>query len=232
MTARMRVCLGAVLFEVMLGGIGILLGWLLGVSATETLRPSLVSTCIGVAATLPLLGLFFLLLHIHWAPFQRIRRIVDQFVADFLGPCGPIEFLLIAISAGIGEELLFRGFFQGFVAYWTDSLVGPWFALVVASILFGMAHAITPTYAVLAGVIGLYLGVAWMLTDNLWVPIVAHALYDFVALVYLNPASVRATRQQRHCHELPKEFENQREPIAPTSHLPEHLPEHSQEDSP
>ena len=37
----------------------------------------------------------------------------------------------------------------------------------------------------LAGLIGIYLG--WLLaaTDNLLVPIVAHAAYDFLALVYL-----------------------------------------------
>jgi membrane protease YdiL (CAAX protease family) len=39
-------------------------------------------------------------------------------------------------------------------------------------------------YLVLAGLIGLYLGGIWLATGNLLVPIIAHAMYDFVALVY------------------------------------------------
>ena len=37
----------------------------------------------------------------------------------------------------------------------------------------------------LAGLIGLYLGWLWLAVGNLLVPIVVHALYDFVALMYL-----------------------------------------------
>jgi len=57
--------------------------------------------------------------------------------------------------------------------------------LVFASALFGLAHAITSTYAILAGLIGAYLGWLWLATDNLLTPTVAHAAYDLVALWYL-----------------------------------------------
>jgi len=43
-------------------------------------------------------------------------------------------------------------------------------------------------YALLAGVVGLYLGGLYLLTGNLLVPIVVHALYDVVALGYLRRA--------------------------------------------
>ena len=42
--------------------------------------------------------------------------------------------------------------------------------------------------ALLAGVVGLYLGGLYLLTGNLLVPIVVHALYDIVALGYLRKA--------------------------------------------
>ena len=58
-------------------------------------------------------------------------------------------------------------------------------ALSVASVLFGLGHLITPVYAVLAAVIGFYLGALFLATDNLLIAIVAHGLYDFVALLYL-----------------------------------------------
>jgi membrane protease YdiL (CAAX protease family) len=58
-------------------------------------------------------------------------------------------------------------------------------AVALASAVFGLLHAITPTYAILATVMGAYLGVVWIASGNLLAPIVAHALYDFVALVWL-----------------------------------------------
>ena len=66
-------------------------------------------------------------------------------------------------------------------------------ALLLASLLFGLAHAITRTYVVLATVFGIYLGWLWTASGNLLVPIVAHALYDFVAL----SALVRAERRKQ-----------------------------------
>jgi membrane protease YdiL (CAAX protease family) len=51
--------------------------------------------------------------------------------------------------------------------------------------LFGLAHPMSTTYVVLATVVGVYLGGLLLVTDNLLAPIVAHAAYDFVALVYL-----------------------------------------------
>jgi membrane protease YdiL (CAAX protease family) len=46
-------------------------------------------------------------------------------------------------------------------------------------------HPMTPAYAVLASLAGAYLGWAYLATENLLVPVLAHALYDFTALVYL-----------------------------------------------
>ena len=54
------------------------------------------------------------------------------------------------MTAGIGEELLFRGVVQALLERW----LGPWIALGVASILFGLVHALTPTYALLAAFAG------------------------------------------------------------------------------
>ncbi|MBM4076959.1 MAG: CPBP family intramembrane metalloprotease, partial [Planctomycetes bacterium] len=50
---------------------------------------------------------------------------------------------------------------------------------------FGLAHSITPLYALLASLLGLYLGIIFIAlgTENLIAPIVAHSLYDFVAFL-------------------------------------------------
>ena len=83
--------------------------------------------------------------------------------------------------AGLGEELLFRGVIQS----WLVSETNLWLGLAVTSILFGLAHFISRTYAVYAAVVGAYLGWLFIAFDNLLVPILTHAAYDFFALVYL-----------------------------------------------
>ena len=94
----------------------------------------------------------------------------------------------MALLAGVGEEALFRGVIQPALA----AHLPAWAAIAHRHrLLFGLAHWVTPTYAILAGIVGAYLG--WLLlrlSGNLLVPIVAHALYDVVALAVL--ASLRA----------------------------------------
>jgi membrane protease YdiL (CAAX protease family) len=76
---------------------------------------------------------------------------------------------------------LFRGLLQtglSTVSSW-------WLGLIITSIIFGLLHFVSLLYAVLATLIGLYLGFLFIIFDNLAVPMIVHALYDFVALLYL-----------------------------------------------
>ena len=109
-------------------------------------------------------------------------RFVRELVVPLFRDCSLVELAVISLVAGIGEEMLFRGLIQGAAGRWIES---PAVGLVLASVVFGLAHPLTRAYIVLAGVIGAYLGGLWLATDNLLAPIVAHALYDFLALVYL-----------------------------------------------
>ena len=92
-----------------------------------------------------------------------------------------IDLALISALAGLGEELLFRGVLQTVLA----GAVGLGLAVALTSIVFGLAHFISFTYAAYATVVGVYLGVLLIVFGNLLVPVVAHAAYDFLALVYL-----------------------------------------------
>ena len=76
--------------------------------------------------------------------------------------------------------MLFRGVLQ----YSLEAKVGTAGSLVVASIIFGALHAVTPLYALLAGIASLYFGYLYLSFGNLAVPIYAHALYDVAALYY------------------------------------------------
>ena len=51
---------------------------------------------------------------------------------------------------------------------------------------FGGMHAITFSYVVLATLVGVYLGCVWLWADhNLLAIVITHALYDFIALLWL-----------------------------------------------
>jgi uncharacterized protein len=91
------------------------------------------------------------------------------------------QIAMLSMLAGVCEEVLFRAVLQGGLS----EIHGVGSALILASLIFGICHWITPMYALLAGLVGLYLGGIWVVTGNLLVPIVAHALYDFVALQWV-----------------------------------------------
>jgi membrane protease YdiL (CAAX protease family) len=171
----------AVGFESGLALIAWLIGWPLGASPLATLQFSPSGLLFGLLATVPMLAAFFLLRRSKIPAIERIRQIFNEIAGPFFGSFTTFDLAVLSLVAGIGEEMLFRGFGQGALALW----LGPWLALLLASVLFGLLHAITLTYAVLASLAGTYLGLVWIATDNLLTVILAHALYDFVALNYL-----------------------------------------------
>jgi hypothetical protein len=155
--------------------------WLLQVRLLATLQPSLAALGAGAAATVPLLVGLGWSVRTRFGAVARLKREVEEKVFPLFVGCSVLHVAAIALLAGIGEELLFRGLIQTATARW----VGPWGGLLLASAAFGLAHPITPLYALLAGLIGLYLGGLFLATANLVVPVTAHTLYDFVALTYL-----------------------------------------------
>jgi uncharacterized protein len=136
----------------------------------------------GLSASLPLIGGLVLITRYPLGPLKALDEVVRQFLVPLFRPARVWQLFLISALAGIGEEFLFRGVLQAGVEQFSGA---PWLALAVASLLFGLAHPITTTYAVLAAAIGVYLGWLWLATGNLLVPIVTHGAYDFVALLYL-----------------------------------------------
>jgi membrane protease YdiL (CAAX protease family) len=158
------------------------LGWLTGVDPGSALRWDAAGLVRGLAATLPLLAMFGLLLALdRWEPLGRIRRIVEELLGPLTKAARPVELVALCALAGLGEELFFRGFLQA----WLGRLLGPTGGLILGGLIFGLAHALTPLYVVLAWAIGVYLGWVWTASENLLVPVVAHAAYDLVALTWL-----------------------------------------------
>jgi membrane protease YdiL (CAAX protease family) len=151
------------LFELALLGAAALGATCLGRPWWSLFRGTTGDVLAGGLATLPALGCFFLLCSLPWRPLVRIRRLLETVVPQWFSGCSWREVALISAIAGVAEEALFRGLLQG----WLADSVGPAAALVLASVAFGLCHALTPSYAVIATFMGAYLGALWLVTGNL-----------------------------------------------------------------
>jgi uncharacterized protein len=171
----------AVFFEVGLAPLSLLLGWLLGHPPLGHFVWSWNDAFLGVAATIPLVVMFLAMLRWPVGPLRRVKSFCDYEVVPLLRNSSWSEIALISLSAGISEEMLFRGVVQTSIGAWLGI---PW-GVVLASLLFGLFHPISLTYVVIAAILGLYLGALMLLGGNLLSVMVVHALYDFAALGYL-----------------------------------------------
>jgi membrane protease YdiL (CAAX protease family) len=178
---RLGVVLLAAAFEGGLAGLALLLGWLFQQPPLADCRWNAAALAIGVVATLPMLAVFVTVTRWPVGPLARMRRILDEFIMPLFSGCTLLGLAALSVLAGLGEEMLFRGVLQPVLGRWLGQPGG----LLAASALFGLLHPITPTYIVLAAGLGLYLGWLALTTGNLLVVILAHALYDFLVLVYL-----------------------------------------------
>jgi len=155
------------------------LGWLLGSPPSQMIEVTWGAIGLGLVATVPAVLLMAWSLWTRWG--QRLLETVADRLRAMFGDCSTIDIAIVSIAAGVGEEALFRGAMQGGLS----SRIGPLAALVVVSTLFGLVHWVTPLYALLAGLMGAYLGWITLASDNLLVAMIVHAVYDFVAVLYL-----------------------------------------------
>jgi uncharacterized protein len=94
-----------------------------------------------------------------------------------------LVFILVAITAGVWEELLYRGFFIWFLM----PLTGAAGAAVISSAIFGIGHLYQGrTGVVYTALVGLAFAVFYLLTQSLWWLMAAHAIVDIYGgtLVY------------------------------------------------
>ena len=175
----------AAAFEGGLAILAVFVCWLQDRGALETFHWNPIAAGYGALAALPLLGLLVLGIWYPQGPLGRLLKVLDQYVLPLFQGCTLLDLVLISVLAGLGEEIFFRVAVQQWLSRDIGGLTGPWIGLAVSAAIFGAAHWITPTYGVIAGLIGLYLGGLWLWTGNLLVPIGAHALYDFLVLAYL-----------------------------------------------
>jgi membrane protease YdiL (CAAX protease family) len=84
--------------------------------------------------------------------------------------------LLIYVLIALPEEFLFRGLFQNLFRQWLGSAP----ALVIASIIFGLAHLPDRRYVALAAIAGVAYGTVYARTRKITAAALTHALVDAV----------------------------------------------------
>jgi len=113
------------------------------------------------------------------------EKIIKQLEPDFeaLRPLMPHStgelhtFYGLAITAGIVEEILWRGF----LIWYLTHFVPLWVAAVISAVVFGLAHAYQGTKNVpKLAVVGLAFAGLYILSGSLWLPILAHILGDVI----------------------------------------------------
>ena len=175
-----------------MGAAAILIGWLVGQwpfvgmpsDDSTNVSPWQAIGC-GLTAPAPLLMALLLIDRLPLLPLRRLREMAERVVVAMFGGASVLQLAVVSIAAGFGEELLFRGLVQAGLARWIGGAAGPWIALAAASALFGVCHWLNTTYALLAMLAGAYFGWLLIATGNLWAPIISHATYDLLALIYL-----------------------------------------------
>jgi membrane protease YdiL (CAAX protease family) len=90
--------------------------------------------------------------------------------------------LVLAIAVGFSEELVARGYL---IPRLERLLRSTWASVLVSAAVFGLLHwrsgVLTVCHAFLGGIV---YGIAFAWTRRLWPVAIAHAMYDFSAMLY------------------------------------------------
>ena len=173
----------ACVFEASLILVAVGLGWIASINPFENIHFSEMALVYGVIGTMPLFLMFLALEKIQGESVVKIKNLLLNTLGPGLHRYHWTDLLILASIAGVSEELLFRGVIQP----WIENSWGATAGLIASNILFGLVHAVTPLYAVLAMLVGIYLGLSLTYggETNLLVRIIIHGFYDFLAFVVL-----------------------------------------------
>ena len=100
----------------------------------------------------------------------------------------PGMLLMIALVAGFGEEVVFRGFvFERLGRWWGRGAGATLATIVVAAALFGLAHVAGHGWetVIQATIVGLVFGAIYARTRSLWMLMFSHVAFDAAAVMII-----------------------------------------------
>ncbi len=88
------------------------------------------------------------------------------------------QIFMLSCLAGLGEELLFRGFLQS----WLSVAIGVYTAIILSSLIFALLHAMTLYYFAITFLLSLVFAVLFQTSQSMLLVVLIHAVYDVIAL--------------------------------------------------
>jgi membrane protease YdiL (CAAX protease family) len=135
----------------------------------------------GVCAAMALLAVL-----LAWAEGRRRAGLEEEPIVRELMPRDRRErwgFVGLSIAAGVGEEIVYRGYAIPVLAAITGEV---WIAVLLSSGAFGLVHVYQGGVGIArTGCIGLLLALTFLATGSLWPAIFAHALVDVAVGLWL-----------------------------------------------
>ncbi len=155
--------------------LSILWAWMRELPLAAAVAPSVGAVAVGVAAGAALWSTIPLLLR-----SASMRRVWSEVLLPFSRGLDTRDVVVIALLSGLTEELFFRG------------ILLPEIGLVASSLCFGALHALCRVYFAWATLVGAAFGALALTSGSLIPAMVAHATYNFGALLILRRAVVEA----------------------------------------
>ncbi len=181
---RVSLYISTIAFQWLAAGVAAWRAWAHGFSARQL---GLVSDRVFVVGASALLGAA-VLASLQWINLRRMGRMSEtmrgrlQALAQRILPQSSgerIPFFALAITAGICEEFLYRGFAMAAIS---RAGLPSWSTVVLSSVLFGLAHLYQGRGGLLGTMIlGLLFGVTRITLGNLLPVVVWHIAIDVVA---------------------------------------------------
>jgi len=144
-----------------------------GLPLAGPLTPTIGTVVGGVASGAALWATIPLLLR-----SASMRQVWERVLLPFSRALDTRDIVVLALLSGFSEELFFRG------------VLLPELGLVASSLCFGALHALCAVYAAWAALIGAGFGALALAGGSLVPPIVAHATYNFGALLLLRRSAL------------------------------------------
>ncbi|RYY93051.1 MAG: CPBP family intramembrane metalloprotease, partial [Chitinophagaceae bacterium] len=125
------------------------------------------------------------------ASITEMEESANRTIMVLLGKHTPgnlaLNIVFIALFAGVGEELFFRGILQRLIIRSTKNA---WAGILISAFLFSFFHfqflGFLPRFF-----LGVILGALYWYSGSLWTAIIAHFLYDalFIVIAYFYPST-------------------------------------------
>ncbi len=181
----------AAMFELGIGLLAVVLASFAGVHPHETMPKITEYKRIGFGLIAGFAVGLGMVIMVHGLEIFRFRwiedasEIAEKHLRVLLRGCNVWHLVALSLSAGVGEELLFRGWLQGTLVRELEPFGagGIAFAIFLASLMFGIIHPLSRGYVAVTTILGIILGITAYWSQNIFMAIIGHTVYDAILMI-------------------------------------------------